>query len=150
MPIGFASAQSGSAQWPLDSGSRVRIHSPIFSDNPQQGRVIRTQGDTLLFQPSPATASTTVSLHDITGLDVFQGTHSRKGKGALIGFLVGGGIAAAVTAATWKKTASFDFGRGGDAAFVGVPVGLLGAVVGMLIGAQETDTWVPVRLPNRN
>ncbi len=150
VPAGIAIAQSASAQWPLDSGSRVRIHSPVFSDNPQQGTVMATQGDTLMFRPWRGTASITVGLRDITRLDVFQGTHSRKGKGALIGFLVAGGIAAGVTAATWKKTANFDFGRGGDAALVGVPVGLLGAVVGMLIGARETDTWVPVRLPNRN
>lgn len=150
VPMGIAIAQSGSAQWPLDSGSRVRIHSPVFSDNTQQGTVMRTKEDTLLFRPWRGTASTTVGLRDITRLDVFQGTHTRKARGAIIGFLVAGGIAAGVTAATWKKTASFDFGRGGDAAFVGVPVGLLGAVVGMLIGAQETDTWVPVRLPNRN
>jgi len=150
VPAGIAIAQSASAQWPLDSGSRVRIHSPIFSENTQQGTVVGTQSDTLLFRPWRGTVGTTVDLRDITRLDVFQGTHSRKGKGALIGFLVAGGIAAGVTAVTWKKTASFDFGRGGDAAFVGVPVGLLGAVVGMLIGAQETDTWVPVRLPNRN
>ena len=109
-----------------------------------------TQGDTLLFRPWRETASTAVGLRDITRLDVFQGTHRRKGKGAIIGFLVAGGIAAGVTAATWKTTAGFDFGRAGDAAFVGLPVGLLGAVVGMLIGAQETDTWAPVRLPNRN
>ncbi len=150
VPMGIATAQSASAQWPLDSGSRVRIEAPIFSDKTQQGTVLRTQGDTNMFRPWRGTGSTAVGLRDITRLDVHQGTHSRKAKGALIGFLVGGGIAAGVAAATWKKTASFDFGRGGDAAFVGVPVGLLGALVGFLIGAQETDTWVPVKLPNRN
>jgi hypothetical protein len=149
VPTGVATAQSASSQWPLDSGSRVRIHSPIFSDNTQQGTVMRTEVDTLRFRPWRVTASTAVGLRDITGLDLYQGTHGRKAKGALIGFLVGGGIAAGVAAATWKQTASFDFGRGGDAAFAGLFGGLAGGLVGFLVGAHETDTWIPVRLPNR-
>ena len=149
VPTGIATGQSGSAQWPLDSGSRVRIQAPIFSDNTQVGTVVKTQGDTLQFRPWRGTTSTAVGLRDITGLDVYQGTHDRKAKGALIGFLVGGGIAAGVAAAAWKPSASFDFGRGGDAAFAGLFGGLAGGLVGFLVGAHETDTWIPVRLPNR-
>jgi hypothetical protein len=147
VPMGIATAQSVNARWPLDSGSRVRIHSPIFTDNTQQGTVMRTEADTLRFRPWRVTASTGVGLRDITGIDVYQGTHSRKTKGALIGFILGGGIAAGIAAATWKPSASFDFGRGGDAAFAGLFGGLGGGLVGFLVGAHETDTWVPVKLP---
>ena len=149
-PMGIAIAQSGSAQWPLDSGSRVRIESPIFSGKTQQGIVLSTRADTLNFRPGFGTISTAVGLRDITSIDVLQGTHSRKGKGALLGFALGAGIAAGIQAATWKKTNSFDFGRGGDAAMVAVPGGLVGGLVGFLVGAQERETWVRVNLPHRN
>ena len=151
VPTAIATAQSTSAQWPLDSGSRVRVQAPIFGEKTQIGTVVRTQGDTLHFRAGPQANTTAVGLRDITRIDVFQGTHSRKLKGALIGFAVGGALAAGITAATWKKSTSLavDFGRGGDAAFAGVFGGLVGGLVGFLVGAQETDTWVPVRLPNR-
>jgi hypothetical protein len=149
-PMGVAIAQSGSAQWPLDSGSRVRIQSPIFSDKTQQGTVVSTRADTLNFRTGFSPVSTAVGLRDITGIDVLQGTHSHKGKGAILGFALGAGIAAGVSAMSWQKTSGFDFGRAGDAAFYAVPGGLVGAVVGMLVGAQKTETWVHVNLPHRN
>jgi hypothetical protein len=70
-------------------------------------------------------------------------------KGAMIGLLgVGGGVAA-ITAATWKKTNSFDFGRTGDAAFYGVITGAIGGVIGALIGTHSTESWEGVTLPKR-
>ena len=149
-PMGAAIAQAGNAQWPLDSGSRVRIQSPIFSGRTQEGTVVSTRADTLNFLTGFSPVSTAVALHDITGIDVLQDTHSRKGKGALLGFALGAGIAAGVSAMSWKKTSGFDFGRAGDAAFYAVPGGLVGAVVGMLVGAQKTENWVQVELPHRN
>jgi hypothetical protein len=149
IPTGIATAQSASARWPLDSGSRERIQGPIFSDNTQVGTVVKAQGDSLQFRPWRGTTSTAVGLSDITRLDLYQGTHGRKAKGAFIGFLLGGGIAAGAAAAAWKPGEAFDFGRGGDAALAGLFGGLAGGLVGFLVGAHETDTWIPVRLPNR-
>jgi hypothetical protein len=149
MPTAIVTAQSKSTAWPLDSGSRVRIQAPIFSDKTREGTVLRTDGDTLRFQPWRGTSSNAVGVHDIARIDVLQGTHGRKLKGALIGFLVAGGVTAGITAATWKNTSGFDFGRGGDAAFAGVFAGLAGGLVGLVVGAFETDTWAPVTLPNR-
>jgi len=152
MPLTIASAQSHRAAWPLDSGSRVRIQAPIFRGQEQEATVLRTDGDTLHFQPWRGTASNAVGVNDITRIDVQQGTHGRKLKGALIGFALVGGVTAAVTAATWKRSAGLgmDFGQGGDAAFAGLFAGIAGGVVGLVVGAFETDTWVPVKLPNRN
>jgi hypothetical protein len=147
LPMGVAKSQSLAAQWPPDSGSRVKIHSPIFSNKAQQGTVMSTRGDTLLLQPGLGTATTAVSVHDITSIDILQGKHSRKAKGAILGFLLGAGTAAAYTAATWKKSSGFDFGRDGDAAFMAVPGGLVGGVVGLLFGARETESWMRVKLP---
>jgi hypothetical protein len=145
-----ASAQSTSPEWPLDSGSRVRVQAPIFREKTQVGTVVSTQGDTLHFRACCGTTSTAVGLRDITRMDVFRGTHSRKAKGALMGSAIGAALAAGITAATWKKTTTIDFGRGGDAAFFGVFGGLVGGLVGLAVGAVETDTWVRVKLPNRN
>lgn len=103
VPMEIATAQSVSTQWPLDSGSRVRIQAPIFSDKTQQGTVTSTQADTLRFRAWRTTASTAVGVKDISRIDVFQGTHSRKIKGTVIGFALGAGLAAGITAATWKK-----------------------------------------------
>ncbi|MDB4871199.1 MAG: hypothetical protein JWL97_2203, partial [Gemmatimonadales bacterium] len=129
---------------------RVRIQAPIFSGQEQQATVLRTDRDTLHFQPWRGTASNAVGVNDITRIDVHQGTHGRKLKGALIGFALAGGVTAAITAATWKRTPSFDFGRGGDAAFAGFFAGVAGGVIGLVAGAIETDTWAPVKLPGRN
>jgi hypothetical protein len=150
VPFTIATAQSHRPAWPLDSGSRVRIQAPIFSGQEQQATVLRTDRDTLHFQPWRGTASNAVGVNDITRIDVHQGTHGRKLKGALIGFALAGGVTAAITAATWKRTPSFDFGRGGDAAFAGFFAGVAGGVVGLVVGAIETDTWAPVKLPARN
>jgi hypothetical protein len=150
VPMATVTAQSRNTQWPLDSGSRVRIQAPIFSGK-REGTVVRTDGDTLHFRARRGTASDAVALHDIVGIDVHRGTHGRKLKGAVIGFLVAGGIAAGITAATWKQSPgiAIDFGRGGDAAFAGAFAGVAGGLAGLIIGAFETDTWVPVKLPNR-
>lgn len=150
VPFTIATAQSHRAAWPLDSGSRVRIQAPIFSGQEQQATVLRTDGDTLHFQPWRGTASNAVGVNDITRIDVHQGTHGRKLKGALIGFVLAGGAAAAITAATWKRSANFDFGRQGDAALAGFLGGIAGGVIGLVVGSFETDTWAPVKLPARN
>jgi hypothetical protein len=149
-PMGVAIAQSGSVEWPLDPGSRVRIQSPIFSDKTQHGTVVSTQTDTLRFRAGAGAVNTALGLHDIISIDVLQGTHSHKARGAFIGFALGAGLAAGIQAATWKKTTSFDFGRGGDAAMVALPGGLIGGVIGFLVGAQEKETWAHVNLPQRN
>jgi hypothetical protein len=150
VPFTIATAQSHRAAWPLDSGSRVRIQAPIFSGQEQQATVLRTDADTLHFQPWRGTASNAVGVKDITRIDVHQGTHGRKLKGALIGFALAGGVAAAITAATWKRTPSFNFGRGGDAAFAGFFAGVAGGAIGFVVGSFEADTWAPVKLPARN
>jgi hypothetical protein len=146
VPTVSVMAQSVRTQWPLDSGSKVRIQSIIFGDT-QTGTLVSTQADTLHFRPGFGTATTAVGLHDIASIDVFQGKHSRKTKGALWGFVLGAGFAAGFEAATWKETSGFDFGRGGDAALMALLGGLIGGVVGLLLGAHETENWARVKLP---
>jgi len=52
------------------------------------------------------------------------------------------------TVGFWKKSNNeFDFGRWGDAAFVGVPSALAGGLIGLLIGAPASETWKTIPLP---
>jgi hypothetical protein len=134
----------------VDSGSRVRVAAPVFGRRKQVGTVVSLTRDTLLLREGADPIFQPVATSEITALDVASGTHTRKGKGALLGFVLGAGIAGGISAMSWQKTSDFDFGRAGDAAFYAVPGGLIGAVVGMLAGAQQTETWVPVNLPRRN
>jgi hypothetical protein len=106
-----------------------------------------------LFRPTNEIGSRSLAISDINRMDVAEGTHTRKLKGAGWGFLIGGGLAAGIAAATWRKPkpcdqlfCNFDFGRGGDAAFAGVLGGVAGLIVGALVGSRATDSWVPVRL----
>ena len=149
-PVAWISQISQSGVIQVDTGSRVRIAAPVFGPGKRVGTVVSLTRDTLVLRQGANTALQPVATSEITALDVSAGTHTRKSKGALLGFVLGAGIAAGIQAATWKKTNGFDFGRGGDAALMALPGGLIGAVVGMLVGAQETDTWVHVELPHRN
>jgi hypothetical protein len=80
-------------------------------------------------------------------MEVARGTHTRKAKGALLGFLIAGGATALITAATWKDTNGFDFGRWGDAAFAGGFLGIVGAGVGTVVGMRATQSWESVPIP---
>ena len=141
--------------WPVSAGSRVRIYSPVLGDRYQTGSVVSATSDTLVFLPSTRATSTSIGTPNIVKMDVSRGTHTHKGKGALIGFLMGTGVGAAVGAATHKAPScgpdcTFDiFGRQGDALVGGLLGGLLGTVGGLMIGSRHTDTWVPVAVPNR-
>ena len=144
-------AQSTTASWPLESGSRVRIQTAVFN-KPKIGTVVAAQGDTLVFRaPKDATANP-IGVNDITRLDISQGSHTRRLRGLLIGFTAGAVVAGAIGAATYKESTCFaciDFGRWGDAALLGTFGGMIGSIAGLVVGSSQTETWVPVALPRR-
>jgi hypothetical protein len=138
----------------VDAGSRVRITAPVFGGKKQVATVVSSTPDSLVLRQGASTAYLSVAKSDITGLEVSRGTHTRKGRGALLGLLIGAGTGAAVGAATYKKpkpcegfacfgemfgpsSRSFNTGMG---ASIG---GLLGAAVGALVGMNARDSWVP-------
>jgi hypothetical protein len=142
--------------WPVTAGSRVRIYSPVLGDRYQTGSVVSATSDTLVFLPAKEATSTSIGTPNIVKMDVSHGTHTHKWKGALLGFVLGTGVGAALGAATYKPPRCSNgewcidmFGRQGDAAIAGVLGGLLGTVGGLMIGSRQTDTWVPVAVPNR-
>jgi hypothetical protein len=139
----------------VQSGSRVRILSPVFGDRTQTGTVVSSSPESLVFRLNAESPTQTLSTSTITRMDVSIGTRAHKMKGALIGFATGALVGGAVAYATWQRPTckdvnggfgciAFDFGRGGDAAFAAGGIGILGTFAGMLIGARHTDTWAPV------
>lgn len=136
------------ANWPPPTGSRIRLESPTLPER-QTGTIISAGEDSVLFQSSKLGMRVAVRTSDVSRMEVVRGTHRSIAKGALIGFLIAGGGTAAITAATWKREPSFDFGRGGTAAFYGVGVGLIGGVAGAIIGSRPRESWEPVAIPKR-
>jgi hypothetical protein len=142
----------------VQSGSRVRILSPVFGDKTQTATVISSSPESLVFRLNAGSAPQTLSTSTITRMDVSTGTHARKLKGALIGLATGALVGGIVGYATYQRPTckdpnggfgciAIDFGPSGDAAFAGAAGGILGTFAGMLLGARHTDTWTPVIMP---
>lgn len=152
----FSFAQSpGGSEPQVQSGSRVRIVSPVFGEKSQTATVVSYSPESLVFRLDAGSAPQTLSTSTITRMDISTGTRAHKLKGALLGFATGAILGGVVAYATWQPPTcknpsggygciALDFGRGGDAAFAAGAVGVLGTIVGTLIGAQHRDTWAPV------
>jgi hypothetical protein len=137
----------------VDAGSRVRIAAPVFGGKKRVATVVSVTSDSLVLRQSASTNYQSVAKSDITGLEVSRGTHTRKGKGALLGLLIGAGTGAIVGYASYRKPTCEGFScigniygpnsRGGTAALGAGVGGFLGAAVGTLLGMSATDSWVP-------
>jgi hypothetical protein len=153
----IATAQAGFAQstasWPPPAGIRVRVESPTFGKVKQIGTLLSAGADSIVLRPVDLTNSIALPTASVTRMEVATGRHTRRAKGALIGFVVAGSAGTAIAAATWKKPKPcmfcMDFGRWGDAAFIGGFSGILGAVGGFIVGSRATDSWEPVEVPRR-
>ena len=138
--------------WPIDSGTRVRIVSPVLGSRAATGKVVSTNPDTLLFRWDKRSAPTAIATPSIIKLEVARGTHTTKLKGSLIGLMLGAMTGAAIGAATYSPSCNgfcFDLGQGFVAAAGGLVGGAGGAIVGALVGSRQSDTWVPVTMPGR-
>ena len=148
-PLLSTAQTSGDTDRTPPPGSRVRLTSIALGGEKVTGTLVSATTDSIAFQPTGLVTTTALRTSDVTRFEVASGTHRRVGRGMVYGFLVGATSAALIEAATWKKTSGFDFGRGGDAAFVMLPGGLLGAFVGAFVGARSTENWVTVPIPGR-
>ena len=150
-PTAMSAQMSASVAWPVAAGSRVRILSPVTGDQQQVGTVRSATADTLFFLPKTGTSTIAISTPNLARMEISTGTHTRKWKGAGIGFVIGAVAGAALGAATYKKQEGFYVvpdTRSFDATLGGVLLGTVGAVLGAVVGAQQVDTWVPVALPH--
>lgn len=138
----------------VDTGSRVRIAAPVFGPKKQVGTVVSLTRDTLVLRQGASTAFQSVATSDITALEVSNGKHSQKAKGALWGLLIGAGSGAILGYTLYKepKCQTDGFGcfmiigpdsKGSNAAYSAVAGGIFGLLTGTLFGMQATETWVP-------
>jgi hypothetical protein len=150
IPFAAHSQQRINSSWPLPTDSRVRIQAPILGDKSQTGTLVTATNDSVGFQVADQPATRSLAVSDITRMEVARGTHTNRWKGALLGFAILGGAVAGYTAATWSKNDEgsqfIDFGRAGDAMFLGSFGAIIGGLTGAIVGSIQRDTWVPVRL----
>lgn len=149
-----AGAQTRSVVWPVQAGARVRVVSSRIGSDPVTGSAVAATADTLVFRPAAENVEFSIPTETMLKLQVAEGTHTRKAKGMLAGFLFGAGTGAILGAAAYKRDACTDFclfpdSRAFDATIGGAFVGVIGSVVGLIVGAHAVDTWVPVALPGR-
>ena len=146
---------SPAGEVPVAAGSRVRIASPLFGGAKQIGTVVSVSRDTLILRQGIAAVDRSIATSDVAAVDVSKGMHSRKAKGALWGLLIGAGAGAVIGYATYKDPPpcadpsfcwNLNFGpssKESNAVFAGALVGILGSLVGTIVGAHETEAWVP-------
>jgi hypothetical protein len=151
-PVAVRPQAPPSAEWPVAAGSRVKILSPVLGERAQTGNVVSAAADTLVFRQARDAASVAIATPNIVKIEVSRGTHTRKAKGALLGFLIGAAAGAAIGAAAYKKPKPCGFcflqdTRAFDTTLGGVLGGVIGTGIGVIVGARQTDTWVPVAVP---
>lgn len=153
--LSFAQSAPGT-DWPVPSGSRIRVLSPVLGDKMKTGTAVSVAGDTLLFRLPRQSTSQALRTGAITKMDLSTGTRAHKAKGAMIGFAAGAVAGAILAYTTYSRPScqsqalgciQLDLGRGGDTALGAGLGGVLGLLVGTIAGTRQTDTWVPVRMP---
>ncbi len=162
--LAFTPLASATAQ--VRPGARVRVtrlpicpptHTTCVGRSPRQdvGTFVRWSDDTLLVLSNGNTLA--LPLDAVTRLDVSRGRKTNTGKGAEIGFLLGGVVGAVIGYASYEECVPQgprswscigpNFGSEGAALGGALLGGLGGGVVGALIGASsKTDRWQEVPL----
>ena len=151
-----AAAQTAPVKdWPLDTGSKVRVLSPALGPSFQSGYLMSKATDTLVIRPQKG-AAFSVSTNQITTLQVVRGTHTNKAKYSLIGFVLGALGGAVIGAATYSPakctegTFCIDLAsRSFDTAAGAILLGGVGTLVGFVAGAVPKENWISVPLPTR-
>jgi hypothetical protein len=140
--------------WPVASGIRVSVSSPILGDNKQVGVVVPATRDALSFRSGTKPAYTSIGTSDIRQIEISEGTHSRRLNKVLIGFLVGAAGGAVIGAAVHRdRSPCLDalcvtsHSRSEDALIGATAGGVLGAIVGAIVGGRSADTRVPIAVP---
>ena len=131
----------------LVSGRRIRIHQK--GAKPVVGELVSISAENIKLTTSPAD-TVLVPRSAVSKIDLYMGTKSGAGHGALTGFLVGaaGGALMGVAASGSDDDEFLDFDAGELAATTGVLFGAIGAGVGAIIGSgSRRDRWTPTVLP---
>ncbi len=130
---------------PIETGSRIRVTAPALGFDKLVGTSVEADATRIRVQVDDQAAPMTISLTDVTRLEVSQGRKSNAVKGLLIGSIVGVPIGGLVAM-------QFDE-EGGDpgpgeyflfgAVVGGAAFGAIGAGIGALV---KTERWDDVPL----
>jgi len=142
IPLQYTSAQQGP---PIETGSRIRVTAPALGVDKLVGTSVEVDATRIRVQADDQAAAMTISLTEVTRLEVSQGRKSNALAGLGIGFLGGAAIGGLVAM-------QFDE-EGGDssqgqyflfgAVVGGAAFGAIGAGIGALV---KTERWEEVPL----
>jgi hypothetical protein len=127
----------------LSAGTRVRVHTR--SQGKVIGHLVRVTSDSIVLRPgNQAAAELALPAPAVKRVDLSTGRRSRKGRGVLIGLLVGtvGGYAVLLRLCADDCVGAWPL--------LGLPVGgaLVGAGMGAAIGSGvRTERWQRVSWP---
>ena len=145
---------SAQRQPTIHAGARVRVSAPSEGYRDLIGTVSGYDGGDIVIKPGNEQSSVSVPLTSITTFKRSRGLKSNAGKGALIGSLVGGALGAVFGAAAYRECVPVGWldcmmapeSAAQSAAIGGFLMGLMGAGIGALAGAEKTERWEEVPL----
>jgi hypothetical protein len=129
---------------PIEAGSRIRVTAPDVGADKLVGMCVEVDATRLRVQAEEQASPLTISLTDVTRLEVSQGRKSHALKGLLIGSIVG--VSTGVVVGLVVAESCWDHEMECAAAGAAV-VSVTGALVGLGIGAlSKSDRWEEIPL----
>jgi hypothetical protein len=130
----------------LQVGARARILGPTTDSQYTLIKVALATPDSLHYRLDHVFETRTVAWQQIIKMEVSSGSHSNFLSGVGLGLLVGIVAGAALGAASADGVDGYT--PGATAALFAIPVGMLGAVAGAVLGlVARTEDWIPVAVP---
>ena len=144
VPLASLSAQE---QPPVEAGSRIRVTAPTVGADKLVGMCVEVDATRLRVQAEEQASPLTISLTDVTRLEVSQGRKSHALAGLGIGFLGGVVIGAVFGGAVASDIDVCDTNEENCKIIFAAVSGFGGGLVGLFVGAQfESDRWEEVPL----
>lgn len=123
----------------LRKGYRIRLRTGRAPER-RAGRILSTCGERMSVAFDGRSTAESVSLGDVTELEIFRGTRGHVGTGALIG--TGAGVAGGLALGIGMASDAFFDANASDVAGIAILFGAGGALLGAGIGALvRTDRW---------
>lgn len=140
-----ASAQSSTA---LAPGARLRLITPRLDASQQTVTVISASTDSVQFRPEGSSVTRTISLSDISAVEVRTFGQRPFLRNMLIGGAIGGALGGALAYAAYEECEDcwfFVTSRGRDTAGGVLVGGLTGIVGGLAVAAfQREERWTRI------